>query len=450
MNQARSFLISTGLILGVLYLSVAWAQQIALGNLQPLRILFLAVGGVLCLIRPELVFLLLPFAAAWPREWYPIGSVSLARLVTVAALAGSGGKFVLGKEKFPKDPVFWLLAGLVLWIATAWVGGDRLAEVIFNGLLPAPLVYLLAVYMGRNAKLLGHLPAVVILSGLMLVVGAASSLALNPVNQQLLAEENYLVARTTFSAVGNSGNWLGLYIFPLCFGLSFLLAKSHTFLRWPIIAMLSGGFVLFMYSNARATWLVFATALLLTWRLLRWQKGRSYGGLLVIAGMCVLAVYLSPSAATSGILGRYSEMMDQTQAGFWGNRMIAWSTSLDMILRQPFLGWGAGQPFGMWWSHNFYLDMALQFGVIYLAGWLAALAVIVKRGAALLSQHRGSDIYPTVVGLQTAILTSLVYGLYTATFSGSAYITTMFFLCAGVASALYFAAEQDSANARSL
>jgi len=304
-----------------------------------------------------------------------IGSISSVAAVLVALLL-SPIAFLRGAwTALRAQPTMLLFLAVFLSLAiifevTAREPGDVLLAINFLGLLLAPVAYLLASRRpgGRT---------IAIMAGLF-VLGALIG-ALTGIFDVLVLHQE----RATGWAQG--GNVLARSVVPIGFmALAGLFAVAS---RWRWLYLLGPVFALYaLYlTGTRGVFIAIPVlGLIFVWALLRqlraprvWYAIGAAAVILALGGVAVISPrFLGLGAVFEQVALNGANVSDVATS----QRLYMWDAGIHTFIKSPLIGFGwanfteASLPYGIYFYHNDFLDMAVAAGTVGIVCWLAVLA----------------------------------------------------------------------------
>lgn len=444
-SSSRLNLALIGFLLSIALLGSVYAGWlVARGATSQLEFLLLLLLVIFLFLRPDIGAVLLPLVVALPKgDYLPFG-LSPTLVVLGVCFAAISVRYALRRlPRHSLHPVTGLLAGLSAFaLLTTVIGYGPEARVLFWNLGPALPAFVIGQLLVTNERILERLILSIEMSGLLLLGGLTYITLFGSQQQALLASGQYLLLRRwDFDPYGADGNWLSLAIFPLALAFIRILNGGHR-LR-VLMAYVTVGGVLFLSTlyNVRNGWILLCLGFLLTLSLrlpMGAGTGRRIATICVLAAIVTLTFRYVPISALGNMLTRIQQLVS-LEAPL--NRLHWWPEALRLIVARPLLGWGPGVV-GNYFAHNFYMDAAINYGIPYSLGWIAALVMVMRGTRRALAWPGPLELRRATAGLWVASWLSLIYNLAVSALLGDPFFNTIFWLCAGVVSKPYLG--QDS------
>lgn len=175
-----------------------------------------------------------------------------------------------------------------------------------------------------------------------------------------------------FSSYMTHKNALGGFLCGIIFFVlaAFLQTKSMLRFFWFVVLLL--GILLLYLTNSRASWLAFFVMMItyFFWDILKKKKALYYLYFIVIASLIVVVTWVYPFLAQLEELDKFREIIQlYTGASLFSGRDRLWPMIIELIWEYPFAGYGPGalpRDFldTTLSSHNLYLQVALQVGLV--------------------------------------------------------------------------------------
>jgi O-antigen ligase len=232
--------------------------------------------------------------------------------------------------------------------------------------------------------------------------------------RELLGRRRYVEPRIEgahgYAAVGFFRNYL-TYAHVLLLPLGFALASRARWTRLVAVPLLGLALV---FSTARGAWLA---AVVMTLVLVTVSRGAA-ARLVVLAGVAVLAAFLSPGLREQIIPSLTSSQMNAGRLGIY-------AANLEIVGDHPVLGLGFGRyqkaarPYydrhpeadRRSHAHNNFLQIAAEAGLVGLAAFTLLFATIVRFGIEAVRRNRDPVVRATALGGCLGITGFLVGGL---------------------------------------
>jgi O-antigen ligase len=171
----------------------------------------------------------------------------------------------------------------------------------------------------------------------------------------------------------------------LCFMLFILMKKfKNRFYKWLLIL---SAFFMILISGSRNSFvsLIYAFCTIFAWNYLIKKKHRFYGALAVTLLVISIITIVYPSMLQWNSGMRLNTLTKEiTDKNLFSGRQIIWSYLLDAIYMKPWFGYGLNTlPVSFfdtnYSSHNLYLQITLQTGILGLGLFLTSIFFIWKR-----------------------------------------------------------------------
>ncbi|MFH0732500.1 MAG: O-antigen ligase family protein [Candidatus Omnitrophota bacterium] len=236
------------------------------------------------------------------------------------------------------------------------------------------------------------------------------------------------------------GNYLITYI-PLLFGLA--AGKKYFFkYRFMFFILFLAAFIALIFSYVRASWIAF----LISMSFFTFALNKK-----IFA--CFLAILLITSFFMPQKVESRVKEINSMETLYSEYRIGLWQEAIKMIKERPFLGWGINtytlvapnfkvHPRGGIYSHNSYLQMAAEIGVIGLGTFLLFLFRIFAKARS--SFKKTKDEFYKIILL--SLVSGIIAYLVNAFFDTSLYalkIVTIFWITAGILVAVCNISEEE-------
>ncbi len=178
-----------------------------------------------------------------------------------------------------------------------------------------------------------------------------------------------MVGRGYIANKNTIGGFLAfLNYWPIAYYLLSNKRQSRMILFLFILTSLSGVFII----GARSTWLALTAAAttFVLWPIISKNKFRFYAWFFLALGMLILFINIYLMISSLPIFDQMQRLVRELSGGnLYSGRQIIWPLLIEAIKAQPLLGYGAAASPGLFLStglssHNLYLQIALQVGLI--------------------------------------------------------------------------------------